>query len=80
MPMGDGDSQRLSSIGNHTQSPTLHDITSQKTIITTYALLSLLLTVIKESLTYLEELQRAALLWCDQLFPHYHLFRFSGFT
>jgi len=35
MPMGDSDSQGLSSMGNHTQSPTLHDITSQKTIITT---------------------------------------------
>jgi hypothetical protein len=36
-------------MGNHTQSPTLHNITSQKTIITTYALLSLLLTVMEES-------------------------------
>lgn len=50
MPMGDGDSQGLSSMRNHTQSPTLHDITSRKTIITTYALLSLLLTVMEESL------------------------------
>lgn len=50
MPMGDGDSQGLSSMGNHIQSPTLHDIISQKITITTYALLSLLLTVKEESL------------------------------
>jgi len=35
MPKGDGDSQGLSSMGKHTQSPTLNDITSQKPIITT---------------------------------------------